>query len=159
MTSSFFRTITSSQQIFLQNSYFFRAKLLASSHHLRIGSSLGQLIFGAATFLVEEFFRVEIFAKELLFRGRYFCTVSTFSEELHFEKKVNFSEKKYSVLPTFPGESPFWSGYFFKRRYLLQQQSFQKYYFFTTYFFTRITISQLRFLSTATLPIYQLVIK
>ena len=32
-------------------------------------------------------------------------------------------------------------------------------YFFTTYFFTRITILQLSVLATATLPIYQLVIK
>ena len=48
-----------------QNSYFFRAKLLPSSHFLRIGISLGKLLFGTATFLVEEMLRIKISTEEL----------------------------------------------------------------------------------------------
>ena len=47
---SFFRTVTFSQELFFQNSFFFGAKLLQSSHFLRIGSSLRQLLFGTAIF-------------------------------------------------------------------------------------------------------------
>ena len=47
------------------------------------------------------------------------------------------------------------SGY---RCYLLYQLPFQKSYFLTIYFFRRVIISQLCFLFTATLPIYQLVV-
>ena len=54
LRSSFFRTTTSPQQLFVQNSNFFRAKLLPRSHFLTIGSSFGQLLFGAATFLAEK---------------------------------------------------------------------------------------------------------
>ena len=43
----FFRTVTFSQKLFFQNSFFFGAKLLQSSHFLRIRSSLRQLLFGA----------------------------------------------------------------------------------------------------------------
>ena len=47
---SFFRTLTFSQVLFLQNSFFFRAKLLQSRHFLRVWSSLRQLLFGTAIF-------------------------------------------------------------------------------------------------------------
>ena len=76
-----------SKQLFFQNSYFFRANLLASSHFLRIESSSGQLLFGTATFLAGELFRIKISTEELLFPSRYFCTASTFSEKLHFRKR------------------------------------------------------------------------
>ena len=139
--SSFFRTVTFSQQLFFQNSFFFRAKILQNSHFLRIRSSLWQLLSATAIFSL---FSIKISKKELLllFQSRYFCTVST------------FSEKVYSVLPTFSGELPFWSGYFFKRRYLLKQLLFQRSYIFITNFFRRVTLSQLRFFSTAALFVY-----
>ena len=47
---SFFRTVTFSQELFFQNSSFFGVKLVQSSHFLRIGSSLRQLIFGTVIF-------------------------------------------------------------------------------------------------------------
>ena len=47
---SFFRTVTLSQVLFLQSSFFFGAKLLQSRHFLRIWSSLRQLLFGMAIF-------------------------------------------------------------------------------------------------------------
>ena len=67
-------------ELFFQNSFFFRANI----HFLRIKiSSLWQLIFGTTNFSL---FRITISKKELLFQSRYFCTVSTFSEKLHFGK-------------------------------------------------------------------------
>ena len=164
-SSQFFRVTTSTQQLhfrssyffqysyfflLFQNSFFFRAKILQNSHFLRIRSSLWQSLSGTAIFSL---FRIKISKKELLFQSRYFCAVSTFSKRYIMEK-VNFSEKKFSVLPTFSGELPFWSGYFFIRRYFLKQLLFQKSYIFTTYFFRSVTISQLRFFSTAALLIY-----
>ena len=97
----------SSQHIFSQNDYFFRASPLPSSHFLRLGSSLGQSHYKTATFLTEGIFRIKISIEELLFRTRYFCTASTFSDELHFGKKTNFSEKHFSALPNIFGQLPF----------------------------------------------------
>ena len=88
-----------SKQLFFLKSYIFRSKLLPSSHFLRIGSCLGQLLFRTATFLLEELFRTKSSKEELPFRGRYFCTTSTFFRKATFWK--NFSEKQYSSLPTF----------------------------------------------------------
>ena len=82
---SFFRTVTFSQELFFQNSFFFGAKILQSSHFLRIGGSLQQLLFGTAIFS-EELFRIKMSKKELLFQSRYFCTASTFSKKLYFGK-------------------------------------------------------------------------
>ena len=73
LRSSVFERIISLQQLFFQNTCF-----------LRIGSSLGQLPFGTATFLVEEFFRIKIPTEEFLCQSRYFCPASIFSEVLHF---------------------------------------------------------------------------
>ena len=81
---SVIRTVTSSEQPFFQNSYFFRGKLLPSSHFLRIGSSLGQLLFGTPTFLVQKLFRVNTFSEELLSQTRHLC--ATVSEELLYGK-------------------------------------------------------------------------
>ena len=131
LRSTFFRTVIFSQ-LFFQNSFFFRAKILQSSHSLRIGSFLGQLLFGTTIFLAEELFRIKISTEELIFQSRYFSTASPFSGKLH---KANISEKQYSALPTFSGELPFQSGHVFKRCRLLQH-SFQKSCFFTTYYFT-----------------------
>ena len=75
-----FITITYQQQVFFQNSYFFRLKFLSSSHFLRIG----QLLLGTAIFLEEDLFKIKISRKILC---KYFCTTSTFSEKQHFEKR------------------------------------------------------------------------
>ena len=82
---SFFRTFTFSQELFFQNSFFFGAKILQSSHFLRIGDSLRQLLFGTAFFL-EELSRIKVSKKELLFQSSFFYTASTFSEKLRFGK-------------------------------------------------------------------------
>ena len=89
---SFFRTVTFSQELFFQNSFFFGAKLLQSSHFLRIGSSLRQLLFGIVIFFSEELFWIKISKKELLFQTRYSCIASTFLEKLLFGKKLIFQK-------------------------------------------------------------------
>ena len=162
-SSFFFRASTSfseqpllSSNHFFQNNYFFRVELLSSSHSLRIGSSFRQVLFGTATFLGVEMFRIKISTEELLFRNQVLLHSINFFQRVAFWKKANFSEKQYSTLSTFSGELSFQSGYFFKKRYLLFQLPSQKSYFFTTHFFRRVTVSQLPFLSTATVPIYQL---
>ena len=87
----FVTTVTFSEQLFLRSSCFFEElffqKLLASSRFLRIESSSAQLLFGTATILAEELFRIKISTAELLFPSRYFCTALTFSEKLHFRKR------------------------------------------------------------------------
>ena len=47
---SFFRTDFFSQKLFFQNSFFCGATILQSSHFLRIGGFLQQLLFGTAIF-------------------------------------------------------------------------------------------------------------
>ena len=76
-----------SSYFFFQNNYFFRVKLLSSSHFLRMGNSLGSLFFGTATFLAKDLFTIKISIEELLFRSGYFCTESIFSEEQHENRK------------------------------------------------------------------------
>ena len=142
LRSSFFRKETSSQQLFFQNSYFFRAKLLPSSHHLSIGRSLRYLFFGTAIFLEEEFFWTKISTEELLFRSRYFCTTATFSEELHFGKKRIFQKSNIPHYPIFPEICLFREAAFSKdvattivatlsEELLFRSIVFQKRYFFT----------------------------
>ena len=128
MAISFFRTITSSQQLFFQNSYFFRAKLLRSSHYLRIRRSLGQFLFGTATFLEEELLRMKMSVEDLLFQSRFFCTESQVFL-LHFGKRRIFQKSNIPHYLFFLERHLFRAAiaekvYFFKRCYLLQQLPF-----------------------------------
>ena len=86
LRSSFFRTVTSSKQLFYQNSNFFRPKDTPIRDFLRIRNSSGQLPFGTTAFLVKDLFRIKISIEELLFSSSYTCTSSTFSEEVHIGK-------------------------------------------------------------------------
>ena len=114
---------------------FFRTKLLPSSQVLKVGS-LKQLLFGTDTFLVDRLFRIKVHTKELLFWSRYFCTASTFSEELHFRKKLIFQKSNiphYLLfldswrfrVASFSKEVTFYSGYLF-RRVTFSQHTFSK---------------------------------
>ena len=99
----FATTVTFLEQMFFQSSCFFL--LFQNSHFFTAGIFSEQLLFQnensteqpllenkkffmAVTFRNSYFslFRIKISKKELLFQGRYFCTVSTFSEKLHFGK-------------------------------------------------------------------------
>ena len=122
-------------------------------------TSLEQLLFGTPTILAEKLCRINISEEELLFRSRSFCTASVFPEELDFRRNLFFRKEIFLI------------SYFFWRASSLELLLFQK----TSpciaatfsekllsqniYFFRRVIISQLRFVSTATLTIYQLVIK
>ena len=94
--ASIFRTVTSLQQSFLQNSNFFRAKLAQSSHFLRIGNSLREALFGTPTFLVEKLFRTKTFQK------RYFLEPGTSAQhqlfwKLLFRKKLFFGKALFRI--------------------------------------------------------------
>ena len=106
--ASIFRTVTSLQQSFLQNSNFFRAKLARSSHFLRISNSLQEALFATPTFLVEKLFRIKTFSEEVLSRTRSSCAASTFSE-------VTFSEKAIFWKSIFPHCLHFLDSYYFRR--------------------------------------------
>ena len=71
-----------------------------------MGSSLGQLLFGAATFLVEEIFRIKISTEQLLFRTGISAQHQVLQKS-YFLENANISEKQYSALPTFSGKLPF----------------------------------------------------
>ena len=109
LISSFSRAVASPQQLFFQNSYLIRAKLLSSSHFLRIGSCLGQYFVWTATFLVEKLvqnkdiyrratllkqvlphciniYRTEIFLAKLLLQIRNFFRTATFWKRPIFRK-------------------------------------------------------------------------
>ena len=86
----FFRTVTFSQELFFQNSFFFGVKLLQSSHFLRIGSSLWQLLFGTVIFFRGTVQRYLL--KQLPLQKRYFLQ-HTFSETIqsyYFTATVTF---------------------------------------------------------------------
>ena len=72
LEASFFWTVTSSHQSIFQNSYFFRAKLLPSSHFLSY--LLGQVLFGKQTFFWrncsnKDIFRRSTFLNQVLRRN------------------------------------------------------------------------------------------
>ena len=62
-----------------------------SSYYFRIGTFSERNFYLLGTLLenrklAEELFGMKKSTEELLFRSRYFCTASTFSEELHLGK-------------------------------------------------------------------------
>ena len=139
--SDFFWRDPFSGQSILHSSCFFRIAIFSewnvspSSHHLRIESSLGQLLFGTAAFLAKELFRKKISTEELVFRSRYFCTASTISEELHFVKKRIFQK---SNIPHYP---------LFLESYLFRAATFSKdVTFYSSYFLRGATYLQHNFL-------------
>ena len=110
----------------MQNSFFFGAKIPQSSHFLKIGSSLGHIIFGTAIFS-EELFRTKISKKELLFQSRYFCTVSTWQ---HFRITYFFWRAVFLEQLRFQKTLPSIAA-IFSEELLLYNLLFQKSYYFT----------------------------
>ena len=157
LRSAFFKIITFPQLLF-QNNFFFRVNLLQSSHFLRTEVLQGSYFSKELYFWRRNCLKKTYLQKSYFFKAGISAQHQLFQES-YVLAKANNSEKQYSVLHTFSVELSFQSGHFFKRRYLLQQLPFQKSYFFTRCFFRRVNISQLRFLSTAALLIYLLVIK
>ena len=106
---------TSTQELLFPSRYFFRATpfyqeatsmLLPSSHFLRVGSLLGsyfseQLLFWRRNCLEQRYLR-----KFSIFKADTSAQHQLFQRSYIFEKD-HVSEKKYSALPTFPGELSF----------------------------------------------------
>ena len=98
LTSSFFRIVNSSQLLFFQKQLLFQSETSTEQ----------------PPFQNRKFFRVLNFWNSYLF-GDGIVQNKDIYRETTFRKKANFSGRQYSVLPTFSGELPFQSGYFFKR--------------------------------------------
>ena len=90
----FFSVITSTQQLFFQNSIeqHFQSKTSTKHHFLRAGSSLEQLHSETATFQVEEFFRIKIFTEKLLFSKQVILHNVIFFKRTVFWKKLIFQK-------------------------------------------------------------------
>ena len=144
-------------------------KRLPRSHPLTVGSCLRLLLFGIVLFLAEELFRIKIYTEEVLFRSIYFYTayqlfqksyiLVTFTEEIHNGKLHFLCSDSYILEKANFLKSNIPHCLHFLESYLCEWLLFQKMYLFTTYIFGRVTDSQLGFLSTDTLPIYQSAIK
>ena len=107
---SFFRTVTFWQELSFLNSFFFGAKILQSSHFLRIGNSSRQLLFGTAVFS-EEMFRIKLYKKS------YFFKAGTSVQHQPFQKSY-VSQKSYSIsaLLTFLWRAVFLEHLLFQKR-------------------------------------------
>ena len=121
-------------------------KLLPSSHFLRIGSFLRQLLFGTPNFLLEELFKIKVFTEKLLFQSRYFCAPSpyphhrgTFWKMLIFHKSIIlqhllFLESYFFIVATFSKDLTFHSSYF-SRKASSSQHTFSEEILFHSYAF------------------------
>ena len=107
---SFFRAVTFSQELFFQNSFFFGAKLLQSSHFLRIRNSLGHY-FSEQLFFSEELFRIKISIKELLFKAG---TSAQHQPSQPFWKKLVFQKSNIPHYVLFLGSCLFRAATFSK---------------------------------------------
>ena len=90
LRSSFYRTVTSSQQLFFQNSYLFRVKLLPSSHFFRVSSYLGQLLVGTATFSAEELLSIKRPTKDLRYFQKTFLSIAVSFSQQNFSEEILF---------------------------------------------------------------------
>ena len=154
-SSSFFRADAFFEELLFQNSHFFPA--FFSPEYLLVQSETStqepnlenRKFFSAVTF--QNSYPQKTYTEELLLWSRFFCPTSIFSKKARFWKRLLFQKSKIPHYLLFPENCLFNS--FFINRYILSQLYFQKSFFFTTYLFRRVTISQVSFFSTATLPI------
>ena len=180
-------TVNFSEQVFLQSScffeellfqycylctavnfsesHFFRAKLLLSSHFLRIEGSLGQLLFGAGTFLAEDFFRIKISTECHPFEAG--CTTSTFSEEHNFGKSKLFRKAIFHITSLFwrasylerllfSKDATFCSSYLFRRAIFLQHTFSEKSLFDSYSSFPELYFYGIRLSHIFEIPIFQM---
>ena len=116
---SFFRTITFLQKLFLQNSFFLKRKFYRAETCWEQEVIYGNY-FLEQLLLLEELLKTKICTKELLFRSKYFCTASTFSET------PRISEKLMNFRITY-----FWRAIFLEQILFQNMLPFQKSHFFT----------------------------
>ena len=133
LSSYFFWTVTSQQQLFVQNSYFFRVKLLLGSYGLRISGSLGQLIFRTSYFFGgETCSEWKIRTEQPLIRIRYlekqystfFRNILTGFRRATFSERLLDQNTQLSITATFLVELVFDNILFQKSYTYLPQQHF-----------------------------------
>ena len=117
---SVFDRVISLHQLFFQNTLFSGMKLLPSSHFVRIGSSLGQLLFGTATFLLEWLLRINISTEELLWSKQVLLHSISFFRRATFSKNLLFLESYLFRAVTFSKYVTFYSSNIFRRATLSQ---------------------------------------
>ena len=120
-SSHFFRVTTSTQQLLFRDSYFFRTAAFFpffQNSHVFAGVIFSeQLFFRSETSTEQAFFENKKranFSNQVLLHSSNFFRKDRFWEKLVFQKS-NIPQ----YIPTFSSELPFYSCYFFKRRYLL----------------------------------------
>ena len=138
-STCFFRASTFFDKLLLQTSYFFAAVIFSewllfesemSSHHLRIGSSLGYLLFGTATSLAEELFRMKISTES------YFFEAGTSAEHQLIQKSYILEKSEFfrKAILHYP---------FFLESYLFRVATFSKdVIFYRSHLFRRATFLQ-----------------
>ena len=150
---SFFRTVTFSQKLFFQNSFFFGAKILQSSHSLRTGSSLRQLLFGAAIFFggtlkgylkKSYFFKAGTSAQHQPFQKSYILEKTDFVENQFPHYYLLFLENCLSRATTFWKDHTFYRSYLFKRATFLQHAFSEEFLFHSYASFPQLHFSFLR---------------
>ena len=115
----FYKTVTFSQELFFQNSFFSGAKILQSSQFLRIGNSLRQLLFGTAFF----------FRRSYFFKARHQPEKTDFSEN-QFPRYLLFLESGLLEQLLFQKTLPSIAASF-SNEILFYNILFQKSYYFT----------------------------
>ena len=122
--------------------------------------NIGQFLLWAPTFLAEELLRIKIFTEKLLFHLKKLIPWA-----INFFRRVTFWKKLIFQKSSIAHCLLFLKSYFFRVATFAKDVTFHiapivsEELFFTTYFFRRDGIWQLRFLSTATVPIDELVIR
>ena len=138
----FIRPVAFFKELRFRKSYFLATVIFSEYLIFRNQTSTKQSLcenrkfFRVVTFWNSYFFGGLIAQNKDIYRRIPLIEAGTSAQHQLFQKSYIFEK------PTFPGELPFHKGYFLK-----------------AYFFRRVAISQLCFLSTATLTIYQLAIK
>ena len=155
---SFFRSVTSLQQLSFQNSYFLREisteqALLVNRKFFMLVNFRNSYLFGAGIVQNRDIYRRATFSNQVLLHSVNFFRKTTFWKKLMFQNSniLHYLLLLESYLFTVATSS--------KKRQLVQQLPFQKNFCFTTQFFRRVTISEIRLLSKVTRPIYQLVVR
>ena len=122
----FYKTVTFSQELFFQNSFFSGAKILQSSQFLRIGNSLRQLLFGTAFFFRRN---CRALKKSYFFKARHQPEKTDFSEN-QFPRYLLFLESGLLEQLLFQKTLPSIEASF-SNEILFYNILFQKSYYFT----------------------------
>ena len=143
LEQKFYRPATSREQIVLYGSQFVRAITIQEDKFAQTIDIYRRVSFSKQSLLQNiKFFRIVAFSTKSLLQKRHFFRTPTIPEVLLLETAI-FQKTNRTYI------------YIFRRATFPEQLLSEKSYFYTIQYFRRGTFSQLHFLSTATLPIYQ----